>query len=354
MNILITGGAGFVGSNLAVNIKENHSDICVLALDNLKRRGSEINLLRLKEHGIKFLHGDIRRKEDLLFDRAIDLILDASAEPSVLSGLNASPLPVISNNLIGTINLLETARKYNSKLIFLSTSRVYSIQELNQINLTENSTRFELAEDQPLRGVSKFGINEDFSTINYRSFYGATKLASEILIQEYAQYCGLKAIINRCGVIAGPGQMGKIDQGVAVLWMARHYWKNSLKYIGFGGSGKQVRDMLHIDDLYELVKKQISGFSTFNGKVFNVGGGLSSCVSLQELTVICEEITGNEIEIGSDTTTREADIKYYVSDNAKITTLCEWQPTKTPKHIMTDIYEWIKSNEQQLKPILDQ
>ena len=103
-----------------------------------------------------------------------------------------------------------------------------------------------------------------------RSFYGTTKLSSELFIQEYAAFYGLKAAITRFGVIAGPRQMGKTDQGVVTLWMAKHYWKQSLKYIGYGGTGKQVRDILHVDDLVDLVDLQIHEIEKFVGKIFNV------------------------------------------------------------------------------------
>ncbi|MEQ9288842.1 MAG: NAD-dependent epimerase/dehydratase family protein [Cyclobacteriaceae bacterium] len=352
MNILVTGGAGFVGSNLAIKLKAKNPSFQVIAFDNLKRRGSEINLQKLKDFEIDFIHGDIRNPEDLEFKDSINLIIDASAEPSVMAGLKSSPLPVISNNLIGTINLLEVTRKHGSKLIFISTSRVYGIDALNKINLNENDTRFFLDSQQELNGISNHGINEFFSTGEFRSFYGGTKLASEILIQEYIKYCGLEAIINRCGVIAGPGQMGKIDQGIAVLWMARHFWKGKLKYIGYGGHGKQVRDILHVDDLYRLIQKQIDNFSAFHSKTFNVGGGISCSISLQELTNLCSLVTGNKIHIDKDPNTRDADIRYYVTDNSKISSISNWNPQYTVKDILSDILEWIRVNETQLKPIL--
>jgi CDP-paratose 2-epimerase len=128
-----------------------------------------------------------------------------------------------------------------------------------------------------------------------RSFYGTTKLASELFIQEYTAFYGLKASITRFGVIAGPRQMGKTDQGVVTLWMAKHFWKQSLKYIGYGGIGKQVRDILHIDDLVALIDLQIHNIEKFENKVYNAGGGIRNSASLLEMTAICEKITGNKI-----------------------------------------------------------
>ena len=118
--------------------------------------------------------------------------------------------------------------------------------------------------EQDLEGVSLNGINEDFSTSTYRSFYGSSKLACELLIQEYAQFKGLKATINRSGVISGPGQFGKVDQGVLVHWLTSFLWKKDLAYFGYGGTGKQVRDSLHFDDLMSLIDKEIQNQDKFH------------------------------------------------------------------------------------------
>jgi CDP-paratose 2-epimerase len=124
----------------------------------------------------------------------------------------------------------------------------------------------------------------------------------------------LPIIINRCGVIAGPWQFGKVDQGIAVFWLASHMFGKPLKYIGFGGKGKQVRDMMHIDDLVELVILQLSDPAKFAKDVWNAGGGREFSVSLLELTSLCQKITGKKVDIGSDPVTRYADIPVYVSE----------------------------------------
>ncbi len=269
--ILITGGCGFVGSNLALNLKRDYPGLKIIALDNLKRRGSELNIPRLQEAGIEFMHGDIRNKEDFKQIGEISMLLESAAEPSVLSGINSSPDYVINTNLGGTINCLSYAAEHKAKFIFLSTSRVYPIESLCSINYSEGKTRFDLNPEQSLRGVSQKGIAENFNIDGARSFYGSSKYASELFIQEYAEFYGLKTIINRCGVLTGPWQMGKIDQGVVVLWLAKHFWKKELGYIGFGGTGLQVRDMLHVNDLYNLVKTQINEFDTFASALGRLG-----------------------------------------------------------------------------------
>ena len=353
MNILITGGAGFAGSNLAIKLKENYPAYAITALDNLKRRGSELNLSRLRESGILFQHGDIRCKEDLHFDSSFDLIIDASAEPSVLAGITSPIEQVVNNNLLGTINCLELARRDKAGFIFLSTSRVYPISPLEQANFIETDTRFEWTDQQTLSGISSKGISEAFPLNGSRSFYGATKLASELMIHEYRELAGVKAVINRCGVLTGPWQMGKVDQGVIVLWIARHIFKSKLGYFGYGGTGKQVRDILHIDDLYCLVDWQIHNLDVINGEVFNAGGGLETSISLQELTGLCQEITGNKIVINSVPENRAADLRIYLTDNSYVTAKTGWTPQISTRQIVTDIADWIKNNESELRPILN-
>ena len=353
MKILITGGSGFVGSNLSIQLKEKNPEFDIVAFDNLRRRGSELNLSRLKAAGVEFVHGDVRNPEDLEDIMGVDLIIDASADPSVLSGINSNVYPLLNTNLIGSIHLMEYAVKQDARVIFLSTSRVYPVKALESLNYTESETRFLWSDKQVLGGVSSKGVTEDFSLKGSRSFYGTTKLATEMLIEEYAEFKGLKAVINRCGVLSGPWQMGKIDQGVLLLWLSRHYFKGSLSYIGYGGQGKQTRDVLHIDDLVDLIDLQIKGFSSFEGEIFNVGGSLDVSFSLRELTAICQEITGNSISVNSTLENRPADLRIYMGDNEKITQRCGWAPKRSVKNIVEDSFQWLRDNERIVKTIFE-
>lgn len=348
--VLVTGGAGFVGSAMAAYFKGKYPSLQVIALDNLKRRGSELNVSRLQRYGVEFRHGDIRNPEDLPTGTRIGLMIECSAEPSVLAGYREDPAYVIHTNLTGTINCLELARTHRADVVFLSTSRVYPYAAINDLKIVESESRFEWAgeQDRAVPGWSADGIDIGFTLDGPRSLYGATKLASEIILREYGEMYGVRAVVNRCGVIAGPGQFGKTDQGVFALWMLAHYFRRPLQYIGFGGAGKQVRDLLHVEDLCDLIDLQVSAMDRACGKVYNVGGGLASSLSLRETTEICKDITGNRITIGSDPANRPADITIYVSDSQRAVADFSWRPKRTPRDILTDTFGWVRENEKDL------
>ncbi len=322
------------------------------SLDNLRRRGSELNLPRLVAAGVDFAHGDIRNAEDLAIPgRRFDLIVECSAEPSVLAGIGGDTDYIINTNLAGTIRCLELARRCGSDFVFLSTSRVYPVASVNAIATVEREMRLEIAPDQSLLGVSESGIGEGFTTSGARSLYGATKLASELFIEEYAESFGLRYVINRCGVITGPWQMGKVDQGVFALWMAMHYFHQPLKYIGWNGTGKQVRDLVSIDDLGALIELQLEAFDRLPHRLFNVGGGEGSSLSLLETTALCAEITGNSVPVTSVRENRPADLKLYVTDNSRVSGALGWRPRKSAKETLVDIFNWIHESEDLVRRI---
>jgi CDP-paratose 2-epimerase len=351
MRVLITGGAGFVGGNLAVALAAAHPEWEIVALDNLMRRGSELNLPRLREAGIEFAHGDVREQADLAAAGHFDAMVECSAEPSVLAGFG-DPTYSVSTNLVGAFNCLERARQENAFLVFLSTSRVYPVAPQLLLELEEAGTRFELAASQPVPGVGSAGISENFPMSGARTFYGATKLAAELLIEEYADAFGLRAVTNRCGVIAGPWQMGKVDQGVFSWWLLSHRFGKPLNYIGFGGTGKQVRDLLHIDDLVELVEEQLSDQEHWAGVTANIGGARECSLSLLETTELCRELTGNEVSVGSEPETRPGDVPVYLSDCSYLHSLTSWRPSRGPRDVLTDLLTWVEGHEQEVRATL--
>lgn len=350
--ILITGGCGFVGSSLALAFYEaGNADVIVL--DNLYRKGSGLNLQRLQKHGIKFIRGDVRNLDDLMQIGPVDVLIECSAEPSVLAGYSDQRRYLLDTNLVGCINCLEYAAVYNAKFIFISTSRVYPIQTICGLPYEETATRFSLKHDACPSWCTANGFTEDVPIQGYRSLYGASKLSAELIIQEYVASKQIQAVINRCGVLTGPWQMGKEDQGFVALWVARHFWNKPLKYIGFNGSGKQVRDILHVDDLFELIKIQLELFEEINGEVFNIGGGRNCSVSLCELTQQCTDITRNQIPIESVPEERPGDLPIYLSDFSKAEKMLHWVPKKKVNDIIMDIHCWIKLYKNDLEDILN-
>ena len=350
--VLVTGGAGFVGGNLACGLKKRYPDLQVICLDNLHRRGSELHLPRLREAGIRFVHGDIRSPGDLEAVGRFDVLLECSAEPSVLAGYGSQREYLVQTNLMGTVHCLEAALRHQAAVVFLSTSRVYPIELINSLFFEEDATRFRLADRQTIPGASGHGIAENFPLDGPRSLYGATKLCSELLIQEYVSAFGLRAVIDRCAVIAGPWQMGKVDQGIASWWLLAHQFGTGLRYIGYGGSGRQVRDFLHCDDLLDLVDLQLARLDEVSGRTFNVGGGTENSLSLLELTDLCRSITGKTVTIEREKETRVGDVRLYITDYRQVTEALGWRPRRSARRILEDIYAWSRSGPKEIRATL--
>lgn len=350
-SILVTGGAGFVGSNLAVGLAGRHSDWQVIAFDNLYRRGSELNLERLSAAEVEFVHGDVRNPEDLSALPPLDALIECSAEPSVMSGVDGDTSYLFETNLVGTYNCLELARMEQCQFVFLSSSRVYPLAGLRSAAIEEAETRFELADHQPQTGMTNAGVGESMPLAGSRTLYGATKLAGELLITEYCEQFPVSTVINRCGVIAGPWQMGKVDQGVFTHWMLAHLREQPLTYIGFGGSGKQVRDLLHVSDLLDLIELQLLDPSHWHGRTFNVGGGREVSLSLLEATGICSRLVRAPVEVTAEPVGRPGDVPVYLSDCSALFEHSDWRPRRDAETVMRDIRDWALSNLDRLAEV---
>ena len=352
-SILITGGAGFLGSSLALALKSLMPECKIICLDNLIRKGSHLQLPRLEGAGVTFIKGDVRNPEELQDIRA-DFIVECSAEPSVQAGIDSSPQYLLDTNLSGAINCLEWARKNNAKFLFISTSRVYPITLLQKIPLQECDTRFHWLEptDKESFRTSEGLTVETPTHRGCRSLYGSSKLAAEMLVEEYASTYGLVASSIRFGVIAGPWQMGKVDQGFLTYWLAAHIFKKPLKYFGFGGSGKQVRDVLHIKDAVESIIRVMTNIGQRN--LYQIAGGLKHSTSLMELTKMAQQISNRNIPIEPINKTHQNDVPVLLLDGKSSYEALSWQPEFSLERIVEDTYQWLVDNRELLGPVFNE
>jgi CDP-paratose 2-epimerase len=328
MKLLITGICGFVGSSLAESLVERRAGISILGVDNLMRPGSELNVPKLRKLGVTFMHGDVRLASDFESLPAVDWVIDAAANPSVLAGTQSgfTSRQLVEHNLASVVNVLEYCKAQRAGLVLLSTSRVYSIEALASLPLRECGDAFHLDEQASLpAGVSAKGIGVDFSTRAPISLYGSTKLAAETIALEYGEAFGFPVWINRCGVLAGAGQFGTPDQGVFSYWIHAHARRCPLRFIGFDGTGKQTRDVLHPRDLTALADAQMNATSRPNGqRIYCAGGGLANAISLARLNAWCDARLGAHAP-GADTRPRQYDIPWVVMDSSDAERDFGWQ-----------------------------
>ena len=349
MKILITGICGFAGTSIAKSLLQSHSDLQIVGLDNFSRKGSELNIPELTNLGLGLIRGDIRSQSDVEALPIVDWVIDCAANPSVLAGLdgNSSSRQLLENNLWGTVNLLEYCKKFKAGLILLSTSRVYSASELAVLPMQSSNDRFELKPSE-IKGISPNGITENFPTSSPISLYGASKLASETLILEYGECFDFPVWINRCGVLAGAGQFGKADQGIFSFWIHSFREKNPLKYIGFDGTGHQVRDAMHPKDLVPALTRQMMEPDMDVPKVINLGGGIDNSMSLKELSNWCEERFGSN-KITSSDEVRPMDAPWIVMDSKVAQNAWNWNIQTRLDKILDEIADHAEKNPNWLK-----
>jgi CDP-paratose 2-epimerase len=333
MKILITGAAGFVATTLIETLRASTDGkaLEIVALDNFSRPGSERNRARLRSLGTQVVHGDVRMASDFESLPPVDWVIDAAANPSVLAGVDGqtSSRQLLEHNLVGTINMLEFCRRVKAGFILLSTSRVYGIQPLAALDVVavDHAYQPDLSQDSST-GLSEKGIAENFSTAPPLSRYGASKFAAETIALEYGHAFDFEVWINRCGVLAGPGQFGKPDQGIFAYWIHSFREKAPLKYIGFDGLGHQVRDCLHPRDLVPLLQEQMTASGSFIRRVQNVSGGVPNSMSLAQLSDWCAE-RFQPMEIPSQPAARPFDLPWVVLDSSLAADQWNWTP-RTP------------------------
>jgi CDP-paratose 2-epimerase len=345
MKILITGICGFVGSKLALSLKERLEGCEIAGIDNLLRPGSEMNRSLLRSRDVHFIHGDVRMRSDWEAAPACDWVIEAAANPSVLAGVDgrSSPRQLAEHNLVGTLNALEYCRERKAGFVLLSSSRVYSVRDLAGLPMGESNGAFmPKLEGTSITGVSAAGVVECFSVKPPISLYGATKLASEVMAKEYGVTFGFPVWVNRCGVLAGAGQFGTAEQGIFSYWLHAHAARLRLRYIGFGGKGYQVRDAFHPDDLAECIRLQMRRDPPPD-PVYNLGGGSHNAMSLAQLTAWCDAWFGKH-EPEADPKPRPFDIPWLVMDFGRAARELQWAPRRSLASILDEIAQHVKEN----------
>jgi CDP-paratose 2-epimerase len=346
MRLLITGVCGFVGSTIAFALRELRPDAKIFGIDNFCRPGSETNRRRLQGAGVQVSHRDVRCASDIETLPDCDWMIDAAANPSVVAGVGGgtSSRQLMEQNLQGAVNLLEYSRRSKAGFILLSSNRVYNIPALTKIPLKVEDSAFVFDGSQPSPiGVSERGLGETFSTAPPVSLYGATKLASETLALEYGHTFGFPAVVNRCGVLAGETQFGVPEQGIYSFWVRMYALKRPLKYLGFNGTGHQVRDALHPNDLADLLLRQIENPQLSSGQIWNVGGGADHCMSLAQLSRWCADTFGKH-PVQADGSVRPFDVPWMVMDNRLVEQAFGWQPRTALTDILSGIAEHHRQN----------
>lgn len=333
---LITGGAGFIGTNLAHRLLSVGKP--VLLYDNLSRPGVEQNLAWLRrEHGdlVQFELADTRNREALRKAvRSASQVFHFAAQVAVTTSLD-DPTDDFETNARGTLNLLEAMRSLNSPppLIFTSTNKVYG--QMEDVALRINHGRYE-PEDSDIR---QHGFSEQ-RCIHFHSPYGCSKGCAEQYVLDYARTFGMRTAVFRMSCIYGLHQFGNEDQG----WVA-HFLIRALegKPINIYGDGRQVRDILFVEDLVDAFLLAQENINSLAGRAFNIGGGPANTVSLLELIELIGELHGSKPELRFDTW-RSADQQYYVSDTRAFSDATGWQPQVGVREGVNRLYEWLKES----------
>jgi CDP-paratose 2-epimerase len=337
MKLLITGGCGFLGSNLAEYAIINGIDLCVF--DNLSRNGSIENLIWLKAKGnFKFVNGDIRIYNDIkkvISTFKPNMIFHLAGQVAMTTSI-INPRLDFEVNVNGTFNLLEAVRKYapDSGLIYSSTNKVYG--DLEQFHYEEMEKRY-VCKEMP------DGFNEDIP-LSFHSPYGCSKGAADQYLTDYNRIFNLKTVVFRHSSMYGGRQYSTEDQGW-VGWFCKLAVEISVgKFeppFTISGNGKQVRDVLHCDDMISLYFHSANKIDKISGQSFNIGGGMRNSLSLLELFQILENEISNKLEY-INLKPRESDQRVFVSDLTKIKKYIGWKPSIDKKDGIIKMLQWVK------------
>jgi CDP-paratose 2-epimerase len=331
---VVTGGAGFIGSNLVDALLAAGGTVTIF--DNLSRRGSELNLAWLEarhREGLRFVGGDIRDAtavEEVI--AGADVVYHLAGQTAVTTSI-ADPRADFEANALGTLNVLEGARRAPVRpiVVYASTNKVYG--SLEHVGLVERETRYDFAELEA-------GIDET-QPVDLQSPYGCSKGAAEFYVRDYHRLYGIPTIAFRQSCIYGPRQLGVEDQGW-VGWFVRAAVLD--KDITIFGDGKQLRDLLYVDDLVEAYLRAVDRIETSAGEVYNIGGGRSRTVSVwREFGPLLSKIVERDVEPARQVTARPSDQKVFYCDIGKAERELAWEPTIGVEHGLEALAAWIRS-----------
>ena len=338
MKILITGGCGFLGSNLAAHGLQRGDQLRVF--DNLSRRGATENLQWLSSHGdAGFLHGDIRNANDVeraIAEYAPEAVFHLAGQVAMTTSI-ADPRRDFETNALGTFNVLEAVRRHvpSCLVIYSSTNKVYG--DLEQYRYTETDTRY-VCVDRPN------GFAED-TLLSFHSPYGCSKGAADQYLLDYHRIHGTRTIVFRHSSMYGGRQFSTADQGwVGWFCQKAHEQSSATEPLEFqiSGTGKQVRDVLHADDMIRLYFGAAEAPDKLIGQAFNVGGGQQNSLSLLELFALLEQQTGCRLHYRKGPP-RESDQRVFVADTTAIERALNWRPQVTAAEGIARMLEWIRS-----------
>ncbi len=339
--IVITGGAGFIGVNAAERFAAKGWSVTIF--DDLSRKGSNLNLEYIQQKfpdRIRFVRGDVCSREDLskAFSSDTDAVLHLAAQVAVTTSVT-DPTRDFQINALGTFQVLESVRAIcpHAALVYASTNKVYG--GLEHIGVSEAGNRYVFTDGRP-------GVDET-TPLDFHSPYGCSKGAADQYVRDYSRIYNMRTVVLRQSCIYGTRQMGVEDQGwVAWFLLASMFQKPVTLY----GTGKQVRDLLHVDDLVSLYEAAIANIATAAGNIYNVGGGSQNTLSLLEFLAVLKSDLGIDLQYAKSTE-RPGDQPIFVSDNSKALRELQWKPTVGVHDGIKRLHEWLTQNKESLAHI---
>lgn len=337
MKLLINGGCGFLGSNLAsYGIKKGYD---VTVFDNCSRLGALQNLKWLRSLGnLTFIHGDTRMKNDVetvIKEGRFDAVFHLAGQVAMTVSI-ANPYQDFETNMVGTLNVLDSVRKYSPQtaIFFSSTNKVYG--DLEAYTYEETDTRYQCVEFPD-------GFDESIP-LDFRSPYGCSKGAADQYMLDYARIFGVKTVVFRHSSMYGGRQFATSDQGW-VGWFVKKALERKQNRMcepfTINGNGKQVRDILHAEDMIRLYYMALENIDKVCGQAFNIGGTMEQSLSLLELFAMLEDLLGVEMQY-TKLPPRQSDQKVFVADIKKIKDRIGWVPKVSAREGVASMIEWVK------------